>query len=415
MTTAKARPSIVFVNRVYPPLRGASGRVLRDLARAFVKSGWQVSVITTGHRKEIVKDAGIRVVRVKSNLKEKTILGYFLVWLKLYFRLAFFPKQDLIVTMTDPPMLVMAGRMIANSKGCHHIHWCQDLYPDLLPAMGFRIPSAILALLKRMSRRGMKSCERVIVIGRCMARHLTHTGIEPSRVTVIPNWPDLEIVRKKEEAAACVSNENVNGHHAQDTMSRELFRDASPKFRILYAGNIGRAHPMGTILEAAEKLLEHKEIEFVFVCDGPTQDRLARERDKRGLQNIKLLPYQPAAHLRAVMESGDLHLVTLKNETAGMLVPCKFYSALAVGRPCIYIGPQDTEIARVIKDFNAGTILPQGDGQQLARTILEYRNNGDLWYSTQQGAQEAGEIFVPTQSIREWVRRARDIVSTRPL
>jgi NAD(P)-dependent dehydrogenase (short-subunit alcohol dehydrogenase family) len=41
-------PSVLFMNRVYPPATGATGRVLRDLARAFAKAGWQVTVITCG-------------------------------------------------------------------------------------------------------------------------------------------------------------------------------------------------------------------------------------------------------------------------------------------------------------------------------------------------------------------------------
>src|SRR5262249_35654055 len=141
----------------------------------------------------------------------------------------------------------------------------------------------------------------------------------------------------------------------------ELFRDTEPKFRILYSGNLGRAHPVQTILDAATLLAgTNPEIEFVFVGDGPQFDRLAHERARRGLENIRFLPYQPASRLRELMESGDLHLISMSDRAAGLLVPCKLYSALAVGRPCILVGPAQSEVARIIEDFHAGTVVPQG-------------------------------------------------------
>lgn len=107
------QPSVVFLNRVYPPGRGATGRVLRDLARGFVKDGWNVTVITTGTQKGVSYDGAVRVVRVKAPARPRQISGYLFVWLKLFFALLSQPRKDLVVTMTDPPLLVVAGRIAA--------------------------------------------------------------------------------------------------------------------------------------------------------------------------------------------------------------------------------------------------------------------------------------------------------------
>src|SRR5690606_32983651 len=133
--------------------------------------------------------------------------------------------------------------------------------------------------------------------------------------------------------------------------------------------------------------------EFVFVGDGSRYDDLARERTRRGLDNIRLMPYQPPARLREIMESGDVHLVSVKEEAAGFLVPSKLYSALAVGRPCVFIGPAQSEAAKVISDFKAGIVLPQGDAQALAEAIKTLRMNGQAWFEAQAGAASAGQIF----------------------
>lgn len=400
------QPSVLFINRVYPPGRGASGRVLRDLARAFAKEGWDVSVLTTGPRSGREVDGPVRIHRIKGPMRPRKALSYFWIWLKFLFKALFMPRCDLVVTMTDPPMLIVVGRVFARMKRARHVHWCQDLYPDLLPEIGVRVPGFMMRFLKKLSRRSMKSCEKVVTIGRCMARQLTHTGVEPVRVSVIPNWTDAEILDPARASAPgrVRVRRRVNGARA----ANDLFRDMAPRFRVLYAGTIGRAWPMETVLDAAEMLSGHTEIEFVFVGDGPGHEALAAERARRGLDNIKLLPFQPAGRLRRLMESGDAHLVTIPDGAAGMLVPCKFYAALAVGRPCIYVGPENTEVGRVIADYHAGSVVAQGDPAALAEAVFRYRMDGEAWFAAQEGAGKAGSVFVPDQSIRAWIKGARE-------
>lgn len=426
------RPSVLFINRVYPPARGATGRVLRDLARSFARDGWDVTVLTTGAEAGQEKDGPIRVIRVKAPLKGKTILGYLRVWRKL---LAAGMKQDapdLLVTMTDPPMTVVAGSKIAKKKKCRHIHWCQDLYPELLPTLGINLPDFMMDRLQRMAHTAMGRCDRIVAIGRCMARQLTQAGLDPKKITVIPNWPDFELMPGFKPPA------NVNGHnplkqgpkkgrmkngfrrangqkaggngHARPF--EELFRDGDhPKFRVLYSGTLGRAHPISTVLEAAEILnRQAPDVEFVFVGDGPGQEKLAQERARRGLENIRLLPFQPAHRLKELMESGDVHLISMRHEAAGLLVPSKLYSALAVERPCILVGPVHCETAKVIKDFKAGTVVPQGEPEILAQAIANFMASSENWFSAHQGASQAGRIFVPDESISAWLKRARDTV-----
>lgn len=412
------KPSVLFVNRVYPPSRGATGRVLRDLAHAFAKDGWDVTVLTSGASSSEVMDGPVRVKRVKGSGK-KTISAYFMTWISLLVVALFMPRYKMIVTLTDPPMLVVAGRILARVKGSSHIHWCHDLYPDILPVLGLKISSRVMNFLKGMSRRAMKSCDRVVVVGRCMAKHLAFTGLDMSKVTIIPNWPDLELTSRasmtsgvpiRVKAAA-----NANLFEGQSFRPKNpFFVDESPKFRVLYAGNLGRAHPISTILDAAALILpDHPEIEFVFVGDGVGYERIAQERARRGLDNIRLLPAQPLSRLKELMESGDVHLISMKHEAAGMLVPSKLYAALAAGRPCILIGPDHTETARVIREYGAGRVVAQGHARQLASEILSFRTDGDKWFAAQNGANRAGEDYAPTRSISSWIKNARDTIRYR--
>jgi glycosyltransferase involved in cell wall biosynthesis len=385
--------------------------VLRDLAREMARAGWQVSVLTTGDKSFSEKDGGITVHRVSAPTNPRGVISYARVLWKLYRGAMKQPRVDLVVTLTDPPLLVTIGRRFARKKRCSHLHWCQDLYPDLFPSIGVRIPDFMLRSLSRVARRSMNKSGKVIAVGRCMARHLAHTGVETGRISVIPNWPDIELVDPNRKIAR-------NDHHIRNNIAmarppESLLRDDSPRFRILYAGTIGRAHPMKAILEAAEHLSIHPEIEFVFVGEGPQHDRLAAERSRRGLQNIKLLPYQPASCLKDLMESGDLHLISMRDDAAGLLVPCKFYSAIAAARPTIYVGPADTEVGRMIRDYGCGAIVPQGDGKTLAQAILYFRNDSDAWFSAQQGAEAAALDSRPVKSILSIMKEAEITIQTR--
>lgn len=399
------------MNRVYPPVRGATGRVLQDLARAFANEGWHVTVITTGPEKKQERDGGIRVVRVKGPEKPKGVFGYILVWLRMTIALLRMKPRHLIVTMTDPPLLIVAGQIGAYFKKSRHVNWCHDLYPDVMPVIGLPVPGFLMRFFKRLSRRAMAQSDKVIVSGRCMARLLSLDGVSTKKIAMIPNWPDMELV----DAEGAAPRAPISlPFHPSDIKSARPFEQQikeRQKFRVLYAGNIGRAHPVDTILDAAELLeKEGSDVEFVFVGDGTRFDELARKRTDRGLNNIRFLPYQPLERLRELMESGDLHLISMAQQAAGLVVPSKLYAALAVARPCLLIGPEQSEVAKVIRDFKAGDIIPQGEGLLLAQAIAKYRHSGEDWFAAHNGAAQAAEVFQPDFSIEAWMERAWDAV-----
>lgn len=407
------RPSVVFVNRVYPPQRGATGRVLHDLARSFAKEGWAVTIITTGDKKSRSQDRlGINVVRTKGAEKPSGMLSYIWIWLKLLILTLRAPKAHLVVTLTDPPLLAVVGHIVKKIKRCRHIHWCQDMYPDLVPVMFKRFPKFLMPMMNWLSAKALRGADKIIVIGRCMARHMTLRGLNPRKLTMIPNWPDYDLVQ--------ASNSNTRRVPKIHLLQESDVDGAKPftnqvkgdlKFRVMYAGNIGLTHPIRSILEAAEILAQSSpEIEFCFMGSGARFDEIASVRAEKGLENIKLMPYQPLSKLRDVLSSADVHLISMKEEAAGLLVPCKLYSALAVERPCIFIGPAHSEVAKVIDDFEAGSVVSQSDAKGLVEAILKYRHDSESWYAAHSGARDAANVFVPKEAINAWIERAWTVV-----
>ncbi len=404
-----SKPSILLINRVYPPMGGATGRMLQDLARALTENGWRVTVLSVSNIKDDRPSKLIDHHIIQTKVTAKNIFGYSWIWLRLLIGALKLPKYDVVLTMTDPPMLVVLGRIVSSVKKSKHVHWCQDMYPDLFVSLKIKIPSIINSILDRISVRSLRKCNRIVVIGECMSKRLKKKKITPNKINFIPNWADFEVIAPSSGGNYINLPDKIS---AIAKKPEEMFRDDSPKFRILYAGTIGRAHPMRNVIQAAEILSEHKEIEFVFVGDKHAHSILAKERSRRGLENIKFIPFQPIEKLKQVMESGDLHLVTMRDEAQGMLVPCKFYSGLTVGRPTIFAGPINCEISNVIQKYNSGVVVPPNDGQALAEAIYQFRHDGDLWFSAQEGALQAAQTYHPTKSLQSWADLLERVHST---
>ena len=395
-----SKPSILILNRVYPPERGPTGRMMQDLARALIENGWKVTVISCTSMKEQTPPKSVNHQLIYSRVKAKGLLGYGWLWWRMLLRGLRQPKHDVVLTMTDPPILVSAGRILSRFKRAKHVHWCQDMYPDLFPALQYNLPKFLLKRLKKSVAKSYRKLDHMVVIGGCMGERMVTKNVPAERLSLIPNWADFEVISPSTGGVYTQLPEKIT---AIAKKPEEMFRDDSPKFRVLYAGTIGRAHPVRVIIEAAEHLAEHKEIEFVFVGDTHAHSRLAEERQKRGLENIRFIPFQPIEQLRSVMEAGDLHLVTMRESASGMLVPCKFYSGLTVGRPTIFAGPENCEISDVINHYKCGAVVSPTDGQALAEMIYNYRMDGDLWFNAQQGALVAAQAYHPTQSLNIWV------------
>jgi colanic acid biosynthesis glycosyl transferase WcaI len=133
---------------------------------------------------------------------------------------------------------------------------------------------------------------------------------------------------------------------------------------------MGRVHEFKTMMDAAEILNAHPHIVWLFIGDGMARPWLEQEARRRGLTNVQFRPYQPAHRLRWSLTAPDLHVISLRPNLEGLIVPSKFYGVAAAGRPIIYLGDPDGEIARILERERCGWTLCIGEAAPLARSIL---------------------------------------------
>ena len=114
----------------------------------------------------------------------------------------------------------------------------------------------------------------------------------------------------------------------------------------MYSGNLGLAHSFDEFIEAARRLRDRADIVFLFVGDGPRLAEVKAARDREELTNIRFLDYVPRDAVARVARVADVHLISMRPEMTGIVVPGKLYGVMAAGRPALFVGPEHCEIGR---------------------------------------------------------------------
>ncbi|MBP2316665.1 glycosyltransferase involved in cell wall biosynthesis [Azospirillum soli] len=303
---------------------------------------------------------GVTVIRTGGTLAGQgvpPVRNYLYALCRLIGRALRLPRHDVVVTMTDPPLLAVAGPLLAARYGAASIHWSHDLYPALLPVVGARLPGPLMRMVEYATEKALRRHDAVVAIGRCMARRITAIGVPPERLAVLPNWPDSRI-----HPVERASNPFRVEHGLGD------------RFTVTYSGNLGLAHPMAGVLDAAETLgRTDPDIVFLLIGDGRGHRAVADAVKERGLRNVRFLPFQPPERLAESLSAADLHLATMEPRAEGLLVPSKVAGALAAGRPCLFLGPAGSEAAALVD--GCGLALDPLDGAEIAAAIRNYARN----------------------------------------
>jgi glycosyltransferase involved in cell wall biosynthesis len=390
-------PSILFINRVYPPSSGATGEMLCQLAEALAARRWDVTILATdtgGVPKDSLRN-GARILRTgglfsrKSTLLRAVSYGCMIPWLLI--RALLLPRTDFIVTMTDPPMLAAIGPLIAFFKKNKIIHWAQDIYPEVAEELGV-LPSGhtITRVLREVSSFALQRHDAVISIGRCMLQRMVARGIPAEKIHLIPNWaPPI---------APC--DKFNNPFRRQQGLEGD--------FVVAYSGNMGLAHDFDTILAVAESL-RGRHIVFLMIGDGPRRAEIQRAANSRGLDNMRFLPSQLPDKLSESLSAADAHLVTMRTPLCGLVVPSKFYGVLAAGRPCLFVGPKESEVALSLTELDAGMVIDPENPSALAAAILDWAMDPVAHAAACRRARIAGASATITSRVDEFEKLLRGL------
>ena len=215
-----------------------------------------------------------------------------------------------------------------------------DVFPENLVAAGFFDKDNILyRILFRFFVYSRKFADRIIVIGRDM-KAIICDNLPPSwhsKVEIIPNWADIENVYPIEYDSNAVF-QNLNLNH---------------KIIIQFAGNHGILQNLLPFIEIVRKL-SNENLHFVFAGEGATKSKLVEFSTLNNMQNVTFLPAFSRHDLNSVQNACNIGLVSLSDSVYGIGVPSKSYNILSAGKPILFLGKSNSEIAAMVKENDIG-------------------------------------------------------------
>jgi hypothetical protein len=357
------RRTFLILTQVYVPDPAAVGQHMADAAAELVRRGNRVIVLTSDRgyddpsvkypRHEVLDGVEVRRVPLTSFGKSSIamrLLGGFSFTLQAIVRSLPVRPLDAILVSTAPPMASVAAVAIAALRRAPIKYWVMDLNPDQLVALGVVGARSLVArVFDRLNRMVLRRAADVVVLDRFMAERVKAKLDVSAKLSIIPPWPH-------EDHLDPVA-------HGENPFRRQHGLDG--KLVVMYSGNHGPSNPITTVLRAAQRLGDLPDLTFLFIGGGIGK----REVDDAVGPTIRSLPYQPLDQLRYSLSAADVHLVTVGDAIVGIVHPSKVYGALAVARPVLLLGPEESHVGELIREQGIGWRVSHGDVDGAERTL----------------------------------------------
>jgi putative colanic acid biosynthesis glycosyltransferase WcaI len=386
---------ICFFNRSYWPDQAATGQLLTELAEDLVSQhGCEVTVVAGRALHGAERDGtglapvhvemrhGVRILRANgTRFDRRRFAGRAANYLTYFASAAVAGLQvgrpDVVVSLTDPPILGLAARWTARRTGARFVFLCEDIFPEVAALLEDFHNPAVNRALDRVNRSLLRDADGIVALGDRMRRRLVEEkGADPSRVTVIHNWADCEAITPGPK-----DNAFTRAHGLGD------------RFVLMHSGNIGLSQNLDVLIEAAALLQGKARLLIAIVGDGAKREALAQQAASRGLTNVRFFPYQPKELLHESFAAADAFLVSLKAGIEGYIVPSKLYGILAAGRPYVAAVDASAEAAAIVREYSCGLLAAPGDPAALADAIAALYDDPAMTRTLGQRARAAALQF----------------------
>lgn len=268
------------------------------------------------------------------------------------------PKKVDIVMGTTPPIFQAISAWITSV--IHHRPFLlevRDLWPAFAIDIGVLRNPLLIVLSCWLEKFLYNRANHILLNSPAYRDYLIDRGISKEKITLIPN--------------------GVNPEMFDPSASGEQLRqqwDLQDKFVVTYAGALGMANDIPTILRAAQKLQEEPAIHFLLVGDGKERKNLEQQAQQMALTNVTFTGPCSKAMIPSVLAASDVCVATLKNiPMFRTTYPNKVFDYMAAGRPTILA--IDGVIRKVIDASGGGIFVPPGDDHSLSIAVTSLYNH----------------------------------------
>lgn len=364
---------ILLLTDAFPPEIRSSSHLMYELAEDLATRGHRVAVITcqprynlaptpsasTPHRVPPNQTDNLKVIRVRTpaihNVSHwRRGLGQF--WLPWVFsRASRRLERPNAILLYSPPLTVgLAADWLARRWKIPYVLNVQDLFPQNAIDLGALRNPLLIACFRRLEQYLYRRAAAITVHSPGNAAWLERHGVESAKVHVIPNWV------------------NTEQHRPQANQTTNSFRThlgLQGRFVVLFAGVMGYAQDMETIVAAATRLADEPRVVFLLVGDGSERRGIERQRDELRLANLRLLPFVSREDYPALVAACDVGLVTVKNTMKTPVVPSKLATYMASARPVIASLNQESDACAIVRKAGCGLLVSPDRPDEMAAAI----------------------------------------------
>lgn len=365
---------VVIITQIFLPEMGALANRIYPLARHLREAGHQVTIATgmpnypkgeifpeyRGRRTMRETIDGITVERTRCyttprNVSKWSQLRGYLSFLPAALRSAWRAGPVDVVFVTSPPLFPLLTAMVLRRlRRAALILDLRDLWPDEIVAMGAADEgSAPVRAVRALERRGYRSADRITCTTRAFMDTVEDRGGDRRKLVFLPNGADLDLFRPLP---------------ADNPVAAEYpFGD---RFVVTYSGLLGLKHGVGSIVEAADLLRDERDIVFFIRGEGPARPAIEAMIRDRALDNVILggeRPMQDIPHLLARSDACVTNL--LPDPYLHKIISVKIFEYMACAKPVI--AALEGEGARVVREADAGLVVPPCDARGIADAVLE--------------------------------------------
>lgn len=352
---------ILIVTQWFDPELALKGRAF---ARSLVDSGHVVEVITgfpnypegriyPGYKLKALDCSdmdGFRLNRVflfpsrNSNVVHRG-LNYLSFMISATIFGLFGAKRPDIIYAYHPPLTTgIAAAVIGFLRRSPVVYDIQDLWPDTLLATGMVRSRKLLQAIGWVCTHTYRRMERIVVLSPGFRERLIERGVPFEKIDVIYNWSDED-------------------HESLPDTSNSQLGQTSRRFQLLFAGNMGKAQGLTSVIEAARICMDlGAEIDFVFIGTGLEREDLEATASRYGLTNVIFRQPVPVSEMPEVFSNADGLLVHLRDDPLfEITIPSKTQAYLAAGKPILMATRGDS--ALLIERSGAGILAePENPG-----------------------------------------------------
>jgi colanic acid biosynthesis glycosyl transferase WcaI len=373
---------ILYLSQYFPPEAGATQTRAYEMARAWVRLGHRVTMLTEfpNHPSGIIPSAykgkfsergeidQIELIRVWVKASpEKTfnnrILFYLTYMLNASIAGVFLArgKYDFLYASSPPLFVGGTALFLSSIKRIPLVFEVRDLWPESAIALDELSNPWAISLATRLEQACYRKSVQVVVVTRGINNRLAQRGIPSDKLCYIPNGAntDLFIFRPA----------------GRERIRREL--GLEQKFIATYAGIHGLAQGLETILEAALILQTVSDIHILLIGDGPKKAEILSLAASLNLSNLTLLPEKPREQIPDYLSASDVALIPLKKaEIFKGALPSKIFDAWACERPVLL--SIDGEAREVVESVNGGIFVPPEDPTKIAAALISLRDSPEM-------------------------------------